>query len=736
MDPPKGLAALEAAWDARPTRRTFLIGAAAAAGGLVVGLRPLDAARASETAAASPANPLIGYIRITPDNRVTVLSSQFDMGQGVYHGIATLVVEELEADWSQVDVQGAAGDVTLYGNILWGGTAQGTGGSTSMATSWERYRKAGAAARAMLVAAAAEAWDVPGDQISVAAGVLSHPDGRRASFGDMAGRAAEMAPPQDPPLKARGQWSQIGNEALRRFDSAGKTNGSHRFTIDVALPGMLTAVVAHPPRFGARVASFDAGGALAVKGVTDVVQIPRGVAVVAESTWAALKGREALSVAWDESEAETRGSREILDTYHRLASEPPKAIARAEGDAAGALASSAQTLEASYEFPYLAHAALEPMNAIAAMSEAGELEVWGGHQIPTLYQYIAAQIAELPPERVRLHVMTTGGSFGRRAVADGDVVAEAVAVAKAIGWRAPVKVQWTREDDMAGGRYRPAYVHRLRAGLDEEGNLVAWENHIVGQSILAGTPFEAAMVQNGIDYTSVEGASNLPYAVPNLSVGLTSTDVGVPVLWWRAVGSTHTAFAVEAFIDELAAAAGKDPYAFRMAMLADHPRHRAVLQTAAEKAGWAEPLPEGRHRGLALHESFGSVVAHVVELAMEGGAPVIHRVVAAVECGTVVNPDVVRAQIEGGTAFGLGAIMAEELTLEAGRVQETNYDAYTPLRIDQAPAVEVHIVPSDARPSGVGEPGLPSIGPAVANAIAAATGRRVRQLPIRKALDV
>lgn len=732
IDPPKGLAAL----DARPSRRSFLIGAAAAAGGLVVGLRPLDAAYGSESAAASPANPLTGYIRITPDNRVTVLSSQFDMGQGVYHGIATLVVEELEADWSQVSVEGAAGDVALYGNILWGGTAQGTGGSTSMATSWERYRKAGAAARAMLVAAAAEAWDVPADQISVEAGVLSHPDGRRASFGDLAARAAEMPPPQDPPLKARDAWSQIGSEALRRFDTAAKTDGSHRFTIDVTLPGMLTAVVAHPPRFGARVARFDAGAALAVDGVTDVVQIPRGVAVVAESMWAALKGRAALSVTWDESEAETRGSREILDAYHRLASEQPKAMARTQGDAAGALAAAAQTLEATYEFPYLAHAALEPMNAIAAMDEAGALDVWGGHQIPTLYQYIAAQIAELPPERVRLNVMTTGGSFGRRAVADGDVVAEAVAVAKAIGWRAPVKVQWTREDDMAGGRYRPAYVHKLRAGLDDEGNLIAWDNHIVGQSILAGTPFEAAMVQNGIDYTSVEGASNLPYAIPNLSVGLTTTEVGVPVLWWRAVGSTHTAFAVEAFIDELAAAAGQDPYAFRMAMLADHPRHRAVLRTAAEKAGWSEPLPEGRHRGLALHESFGSVVAHVVELSMEGGEPVIHRVVAAVECGTVVNPDVVRAQIEGGTAFGLGAIMAEELTLEAGRVQEVNYDAYTPLRIDQAPAVEVHIVPSDARPSGVGEPGLPSIGPAVANAIAAATGRRVRRLPIRKALGV
>ena len=711
----------------QPTRRSFLVGASAAAGGLMVGFRAGGALAASDEAA----NPLAAYIHITPDNKVTVLSSQFDMGQGPYHGLATLVTEELGADWSQINVVGAASNPKLYGNLMWGGAIQGTGGSTSMATSFDRYRKAGATARAMLVAAASKSWGTPESDIKVDAGKLSDSAGNSASFGDMAEMAASMPVPADVALKSNGDWSQIGNADVRRFDSSSKANGTHQFTIDVKLDGMLTAVVMHPPKFGATVKSFDAAEALKVRGVTDVVAIHRGVAVVGEHMWAAIKGREALSVVWDESAAEKRGSAEIIQEYRAQVDKTPGATARNDGDAAAAMASAAKVVEATYEFPYLAHAAMEPLNAVARKNADGTLEVWGGHQIPDIYQAIAAQIGGVKPEQVVMHVMKTGGGFGRRAVADGDVVSEAVAVARAIDYRAPVKVQWTREDDMRGGRYRPAYVHHFKAGLDADNNLVAWQNHIIGQSIVSGTPFEG-LVQNGVDSTSVEGASNIPYGIPNVNVGLTTTDVKVPVLWWRAVGSTHTAYAVETFLDEVAHEAGQDPYDFRMALLEDHPRHAAVLKLAADKAGWGTATEEGRFRGLAVHESFSSVVAHVAEISMEDDQPKVHKVTVAVDCGVAINPDTVKAQMEGGTGFGLGSILAEELTLAGGEVEQGNYDEYTPLRIDAMPHVEVHIVPSANKPTGVGEPGVPSIGPAVANAVAAASGRRIRVLPMSK----
>ena len=401
-----------------------------------------------------------------------------------------------------------------------------------------------------------------------------------------------------------------------------------------------------------------------------------------------------------------------------------------DGDVGKGFAGAAKVLEAVFEFPYLAHAALEPLNAVARIAN-GIVEVWGGHQMPDVHQMVSAQIAGVTPDKVKLHVMKTGGGFGRRAVADADIITEAVSVSKALGGRA-VRVQWTREDDTRAGRYRPAYVHRLRAGLDQAGNIVAWQNHVVGQSIAEGTPFEAMMVKNGIDPTSVEGAVHLPYAIPNTLVELTTTKVGVPVLWWRAVGSTHTAYAVETFIDELAEAAGKDPVAFRLAMMKDHPREAAVLRLAAEKAGWSQPVAPGIFRGVALAESFGTVVAQIVELAIEGGAPKVRRVVCALDCGIAVNPDNVRAQIEGGIGFGLGAILKSRLTLEKGRVVEGNFDGYEVLRIEEMPKVEVHIVPSTSKPSGVGEPGVPPIGPALANAFHAATRRRIRMLPFNR----
>ncbi|WP_083463330.1 xanthine dehydrogenase family protein molybdopterin-binding subunit [Prosthecomicrobium hirschii] len=731
-------AATDAAGPAVPdlSRRRFLLAAAAIGGGLAVGFRAAPAEAAATAApAAAATNPFAAYLRIAPDNTVTVLSAHMDMGQGIYHGTATLVAEELGAAWEQMRAEGGWGNPKLYGNLAWGGTMQGTGGSSGTFSSFDRYRQAGAAARMMLVAAAAKAWSVPAAEIKVDKGVVSHASGRKASFGDLAAAAAAMPVPADVTLKASDAWTLIGNETLPRIDSREKSTGRQTFTIDVKLPGLLTAVMIHPPVFGAKVKSFDAAKAKAIKGVVDVVAIHRGVAVVADTMWSALKGREAVTVVWDETGAETRSTAEIMASYRELAAKPGATVAENRGDVDGAFAGAAKVIEARYEFPYLAHAALEPLNAVARRNADGTIEIWGGHQMPDLYQMIAAKVADTTPDKIVLHVMKTGGGFGRRAVFDADVVAEAVAVGRAIGWKAPVKVQWTREDDMRGGRYRPAYVHALKAGLDKDGRIVAWSNRIVGQSIMKGTAFEA-MVTNGVDPTSVEGSAHLPYAMPNRRVELTTTDVGVPVLWWRAVGSTHTAYAVETFLDELAAAAGRDPVEFRLDMLQGSPRHAAVLKMAAEKAGWGAPLPAGRFRGVAVAESFGTVVAQVAELTVgKAGAIKVERVVCAVDCGTAVNPDMIRAQIEGGIGFGLGAILKSKLTLDKGRVVEGNFDGYEVLRIEDMPKVEVHILASNAKPTGVGEPGVPPIGPAVANAYAKATGKRIRALPFAQSLN-
>ena len=716
----------------RPSRRQFLAGAAATGAGLAISFH-VPQAGAEDAAAAI--NPFNGYVAITPDNKVTILSAHMDMGQGCYHGIATLVAEELEADWSQLVVEGGAGNPKLYGNLIAGGQFQLTGGSSAMFSSFDRYRKAGAIARTMLVNVAAKQWNVPADEITAEKGVLSHASGKQATFGEMADAAAQEAVPAEVALKAPEQWKLIGSEDFRRLDSGLKATGRQNYTIDMKLPGMLTAMVVHPPLFGATVKSFDAAAAKAVKGVVDVVQISRGVAVVAENTWAAMKGREALKVEWDEAQAEKRGSAQLIQEYLAAADQPGAAIAANRGDVEASLKGAAKVIEATYQFPYLAHAALEPLDAVARMN-GDVLEIWGGHQMPDLYQGIAAQIAGVAPDKVTLHVMKTGGGFGRRAVTDGDVIAEAVETAKAIGWKAPVKVLWTREDDMRGGRYRPLFVHKVKVALDADGQIIGWHHRQVGQSILIGTPFEGMMVKDGVDATSVEGVYDAPYTIENFRSEIVNAKVGVPVLWWRSVGHTHTAYVMETMIDEIARATGQDAVELRRGLLKDHPRHLAVLNLAAEKAGWGSALPQGKARGIALHESFGTVVAEVAEIAMttQGGFKV-ERVVCAVDCGTAINPDQVRAQMEGGIGFGLGAVLHEELSLTDGQVDQSNYDGYLPLRIDEMPRVETHIVASTAAPSGVGEPGVPPVGPAVANALAAATEKRVRILPIAKGLS-
>ncbi|WGF86732.1 molybdopterin cofactor-binding domain-containing protein [Marinivivus vitaminiproducens] len=715
----------------RPSRRQFLIGTAAAGAGLTLGFHipkgPMAGALAAESADAVNA-----YLRIAPDSTVTVFSAHMDGGQGIYTGIATLVAEELDADWSQMHVEGAYGNPKLYGNMTWGGAVQGTGGSSSVASSWERYRRAGALGRAMLAEAASSRWGVPASEIVIDKGVVSHASGQRATFGELADAAAQVAPPSDIALKAPENWAYIGREDLHRLDNVSKTNGQHQFPIDVYLPGMVTAVLARPPRFGGKVRSFDPASARQVKGVVDVVETPRGVAVVAKDTWSALQGREALTVEWDDGEAEMRGTAELMAEYRELARGGQAVVARNDGDAEAAFAEAARVIEAEFEFPYLAHAAMEPLDAVATF-ENGVLEIWAGHQMPDLYQQVGAEIMGIEPSAVKLHVMMPGGFFGRRAVPDADVIVEVVSILKATGAKAPVKVVWTREDDMKGGRYRPMYVHRLQAALDQGGALTGWRHRIVGQSIMAGTPFEAMIGKDSVDPTSVEGASNLPYAIPNMQVDLVTTKPQVPVLWWRAVGSTHTAYSTEVFLDEVAEATGQDPVAFRRALLQDHPRHMGVLDLVVEKSGWGTPLPEGRFRGIAVHESFNTYVAQVVEIALrpDGGIKV-ERAVCAVDCGIAVNPDVIRAQMEGGIGFGLGAVLKSEITLNGGEVEQGNFDTYQVLTIEDMPRVEVHIVPSQEAPTGVGEPGVPPIGPAVANAVFAATGKRIRILPFSK----
>jgi len=492
---------------------------------------------------------------------------------------------------------------------------------------------------------------------------------------------------------------------------------------------MLTAVVARPPRFGGKLKSFDATEARSIAGVKDVVEIPEGVAVVAVDAWAAQRGRDALHIEWDDSAAEMRGTAELLEEYRALL-EIPGVTVRAEGDVEGTLARAARTLEATFEFPYLAHAPLETLNCVVRLSE-NSCEIWAGDQFQTGDQANAAQAAGLNPRQVQIHTLFAGGSFGRRANPASDYIVEGVHIAKATGGRAPIHLVWTREDDIRGGYYRPMFAHRVRAGLDERGNLLAWHHRLVGQSILANTPFEGALVEDGIDAASVEGVRDMSYTVPNLTVELHTPQVGVPVLWWRSVGHTHTAFAVEVFLNELAAAAGRDPVDFRRTLLAGHPRHRAVLDLAAKKAGWGSSLPAGRSRGVAVHRSFDTFVAQIAEVSVgENEAFQVERVVCAVDCGIAVNPEIVRTQMEGAIGIGLSAALEEAVTLEAGRVQQANFNTYKPLRFSRMPAVEVHIVPSTENPTGVGEPGVPPIAPAVANAVFAATGRRFRSLPL------
>ena len=709
--------------DLAGSRRQFLKGAAGTALLLQFTLLPGAANRGAQAAAAGPAFSPNGFLRIDADGSVTIAIKHVEMGQGVHTGLAALAAEELDADWARVRVEPHA-QMNL------------TGGSSATIGAWQPMRQAGALARAMLVQAAAEQWKVPAAEITVAAGVVRHAASKRqAGFGELAARASALPVPdaKTVALKQPADFKLIGKQ-IPRLDSPAKTDGEAVFAMDVTLPGMLTAVIARPPVFGAKMRSFDPSTTLKVPGVTHVVEVPRGIAVVAKGFWAASRGRDALRVEWDESAAEKRSTAELLAEYRQLASQDGT-VARNDGDVAQGFAKGAKKLTAEYVFPYLAHAPMEPLSCVANLT-GDRLEIWAGCQAPPFDYANAAAAAGLKPEQVKINTTLAGGSFGRRANPESDYIAEAASVAKAIGGTAPVKLVWTREDDIRGGRYRPLYLHAMSAALDDKGMPVAWKHHIVGQSIFSSVPAFAGMMKNGVDPTSSEGAVNIPYQIANFRLDLTNTKAGVPILWWRSVGSTHTAFATETFIDELAVAAGKDPLDYRRALMAEHPRHLAVLNLVAEKAGWGSALPKGRARGIAVAESFNTVVAQVAEVSQDAkGRIKVERVVCAVDCGTAVTPDVVRAQMEGGIGFALGAVLFGDISLEkGGKVAQSNFHDYRVLRISEMPKVEVHILPSSNPPSGVGEPGVPPTGPAVANAVAALTGQRIRVLPMTNSL--
>ena len=709
------------------TRRDLVVGASLVGGALLVGCSPTDilnlGAKKIDFGAFGP------FIKIGADGAVTVISKHIEFGQGTHAGLAAMVAEELDADWSRVLVEQSPANTKVYQNLLFG--AQGTGGSTAIANSWMQLRQAGASARAMFVQAASTKWGVPAAEITVKDSVVSHASGKSASFADLLKDAAKVAPPAAPVLKDPKNFTLIGTQKVRRKDSLAKSTGKAVYTQDIDMPGMLTAMVAHPPRFGAKVASYDDTEAKKVKGVVKIFKIATGVAVVAENTWAAKQGRDALKVTWDESKAEKRSTPEIAQSYAKLAAARSDGVAfETKGDATKAFGGPLH--EAKFDFPYLAHACMEPMNCVAQV-DGQKVKLTYGCQGPTMDQVNVAKAIGVLPGSIEIETLTTGGSFGRRATVDGDYVVECARIAKKIGGFTPVKLVWTREDDMLGGQYRPMVHHNLAIKIGADGYPAAWRHTVVTQSIMKGSP----MPQGKFEAAAVEGAHGSPYlkATPVVDAQVIMAESPVTVLWWRSVGGTHTALVMEHTIDQLAAKAGKDPVEYRRALYtkADAKRHLAVMDLATQKAGWGKPLPAGTARGIAVHESFGSVVAQVAEVSIIDGVPRVGRVVCAVDCGIAISPDQIAAQMEGSVAYGLSAALFGEITLKDGLVEQHNFDTYRVLRQNEAPMVETYIVPSGANPSGVGEPGTPPIAPAVANALLALTGKATSSLPFVKA---
>jgi isoquinoline 1-oxidoreductase subunit beta len=690
-------------------RRSFLKTSAAATGGLILGFYLPEH---NQLQAQSAAGKLNAYVRIGTDDSVTLYIHKAEMGQGTVTSLSMLLAEELECDWKKIRTEFPGVDPVAFGPM------QGVFGSMSVRTSWEPLRKAGATAAEMLVQAAAQKWNVPKSQCRAENNsVVNLTTKERFSYGSLAEAASKLpVPQQGVALKDPTQFKLVG-KSQKRMDTPAKVTGKTTFGIDVKVPGMLYATLQRSPVFGGKVKSFDAAKAKGVPGVKQVVQISNGVAVLADNTWAAMEGRKALVVQWDEGLLKTTTSATIRKVFADMA-EKPGAVARKEGDVGAALSTASQKIEAVYEVPYLSHAPMEPLNAVAHVRADG-CDVWSGMQIQSIARETAAKAAGLPPEKVQINTVYLGGGFGRRGGAD--FIAEAVEISKAAG--VPVKLQWTRDDDLQHDTYRPASYTKFTSALDSNGMPTVWNARVVCPSF--------AGLRNGVDRTGVEGIAEIRYAIPNILVEYHPPDVGIPTSYWRSVGYSHNTFFTESFLDELAVAAKQDPVAFRRKLLVKAPRMLGVLELAAEKAGWDKPLPSGRYRGISVVDNLGSFNAQVAEVSLEKGKVRVHRVVCAVDCGYVVNPAIVVQQIESGIVYGLSAALRGEITIDRGRVQQTNFNNYEPLRIDEMPVIETYIVPSTNPPGGIGEASTPAIAPAVTNAIFRATGKRIRKLPIK-----
>ena len=706
----------------RISRRTLLRGGLAVGAGLVIGFRsPLQAPAVAEAQGSGLFAPN-QWLRIDRDGVVTIVNSVPEMGQGAMTTMPMIVADELDADLDRIRIEQAPANPSLYANPVTG--AQSYGGSRGVRDHLQMLRKAGAAGRQMLREAAAQEWGVPVDEVDTEPGAVIHrPTGRRLLYGQLVDKAQGLPVPQNPTLKTKDQFRYIGKDR-HRVDVPPKVNGQAVYGIDVQVPGMLIASIERCPVVaGGKVKSFDATAAKAVPGVKQVVQVTSGVAVVANSFWAALNGRKALKVEWDEGPVAQVSSAMITREYEAAGKQPGQ-VARSDGDHEKALAAGGKALESTYQVPFLEHACMEPMNATAHVTRE-ECIVWAPTQNPGGTQATAARLTGLAPDKVTVHTTLLGGGFGRRG--EVDFVVDAVEVAKAVS--VPVKVMWTREDDLTHGFYRPATYNVFRAALDAQGMPTVWFTRVVGPGILVQKGRAPA---GSIDPAAMEGVRNHPYDIPNVRIEWVNKDFGVPLGFWRSVGPSQNGFTVESFVDELAHLAGQDPYEYRRALLGKAPRHKAVLELVATKANWGSRLPAGHGRGIAVCFSYGSYAAHVAEVSVDDDGTVrVHKVVCAIDCGIAVNPDQVKAQMEGGLIYGLTAARFGEITLDRGRVQQTNFHTYPMLRINQAPVTEVHILESGEAPGGLGEPGVPTVAPAVCNAIFAATGKRIRRLPIR-----
>lgn len=716
-------------------RRRFL--KLAGVSGLALGAFPQPAATQPSGQPAvglKPTEQPSAFVQIAPTGEITVTINRLEFGQGVQTGLPMILAEELDADWSKVRSRNGSNDAAYMDPKL---GVHLTGGSNSIKNSYAQYRELGARARAMLLAAAAARWNVPVASLRTRAGVVLGPNGRKAGYGELAQSAMALPVPDSVTLKNPKEFRIIGRPTTR-LDAHAKSSGRQEFGIDVKRPGLLTAVVAHPPVFGSRLLSVDDSAARAVKGVRAVFRIPgdrggEGVAVVADGYWPARIGRDRLKLQWDTASSDKADSVQLLARFRELAAQPgPRAFDADMTPLAGA----PHHLDAEFVFPYLAHASMEPLNCTVQLSE-GRAELWSGSQCPGIDAEMAARTLGLKPEQVVIHVQTSGGGFGRRFSSTSDYVVEACEIARAAraaGLNAPVRTLWSREDDMKGGYYRPMHLHRARIGFDDSGNVLAWDHVIVGQSILSGTMFSDSQLKNGVDSSATEGMRD-PYPFPT-RLTVHHPKVNVPVLWWRSVGSTHTAYVMETLLDDLARATRQDPVAYRLRLFGDkHPRHVAALKLAVEHSGYdRKPLPTGHAWGVAVHESFNSVVAYVVEASLRAGRPVLNRVTAGVHCNLAVNPRSIEAQVQGAALMGLSMCLpGGAITLKDGLVEQSNFNDFAVPRITDMPEFAVHIVASTESPTGMGEPGLPPLAPAFANAVARLTGKPMRELPFRTA---